>query len=333
MHGPPDVGRWPWLAVAVGLAVLAVATLPRPAPATLALQRPATTPSVSRVDHTWANAMHGLPRLTRHGAVEGEGLPVGRNGEWNPAAVAPPAAPQPSGLSAASVWLAAAGCCAAVAAALARRPSPSARESVPLPLGGDSSPTKGWGASVAATAMAVGAALAPVALDAAVVAPPALAAEKRVLAEIDGSGFLFKDKLRVEAFEDPKIPGVTLYLSDFERPLTEKLQKDFFSDPTSAGLTCAAQGALVPKEQLPAVEEVFNEAKSLFTKSLRVDRVYDAKQRTVLYVAYSTRLDKSEDSNKSRFKSSLCAVPLASRPATPADSPPSLAGPAEAVAP
>ncbi len=32
--------------------------------------------------------------------------------------------------------------------------------------------------------------------------------------------------------------------------------------------------------------------------------------RTAVYVSYNTRLDKSDDSNKSRFKSSLCAVNL-----------------------
>ena len=32
--------------------------------------------------------------------------------------------------------------------------------------------------------------------------------------------------------------------------------------------------------------------------------------RTAVYVSYNTRLDKGDDSNKSRFKSSLCAVNL-----------------------
>lgn len=41
------------------------------------------------------------------------------------------------------------------------------------------------------------------------------------------------------AFQDPKVEGVTIYLADFERPITEKLAKDFFDDPTSTSLTCA----------------------------------------------------------------------------------------------
>lgn len=41
------------------------------------------------------------------------------------------------------------------------------------------------------------------------------------------------------AFQDPKVEGVTIYLADFERPINEKLAKDFFDDPTSTSLTCA----------------------------------------------------------------------------------------------
>lgn len=31
-----------------------------------------------------------------------------------------------------------------------------------------------------------------------------------------------------------KVKGVALYVSDFQRPITERLQKNFFSDPTQA---------------------------------------------------------------------------------------------------
>jgi hypothetical protein len=74
---------------------------------------------------------------------------------------------------------------------------------------------------------------------------PALAAEgSRVVGEISGSGLVFKDTLRVESFDDPKVKGVTLYLTNFERPLTERLQKDFFSDPSASSLTCIRSGPL-----------------------------------------------------------------------------------------
>jgi catabolite regulation protein CreA len=47
-------------------------------------------------------------------------------------------------------------------------------------------------------------------------------------------GLIFKDQIKVNAFEDPKVKGVQLYITDFERPVTERLQKNFFSDPTQA---------------------------------------------------------------------------------------------------
>jgi catabolite regulation protein CreA len=57
-------------------------------------------------------------------------------------------------------------------------------------------------------------------------------------------------------------------------------------------------------------EEVFSEARSLLFKTVRVRRLYDADANALIYVSFSTRFDKNDDANKSRFKSSICAVPL-----------------------
>jgi CreA protein len=53
-------------------------------------------------------------------------------------------------------------------------------------------------------------------------------------------------------------------------------------------------------------------------KDLRVQRIYDEDKKAVIYVSFNTRLDKGDDSNKSRFKSSLCAVALEDTPAASA---------------
>ena len=55
-------------------------------------------------------------------------------------------------------------------------------------------------------------------------------------------------------------------------------------------------------------EEVFSEARSLLFKTLKVRRVYDEESNTIVYVSYSDKLLKDQDDNKSRFKSSLCAL-------------------------
>ena len=111
-----------------------------------------------------------------------------------------------------------------------------------------------------------------------------------------------------------QVKGVTLYVSNFQRPLTERLSKDFFNDPSYASVGCArSSGSVSIADNInmtPQGEEVFEESKSLLFKTLRVQRLYDKEKNTVVYVSFNTRLDKNEDSNKSRFKSSICAVNL-----------------------
>lgn len=139
---------------------------------------------------------------------------------------------------------------------------------------------------------------------------------------------------------------MTLYISNFQRPLTERLSKDFFTDPSDASVSCAKTGkiqiadniaigkngevrtpfcsdemmlsscvqqaSLIATYVVPyiSLQEVFEESRSLLFKTLRVQRIYDQEKNTMVYVSFNTRLDKNADSNKSRFKSSLCAVNL-----------------------
>ncbi|CAM9386530.1 unnamed protein product [Ascophyllum nodosum] len=139
----------------------------------------------------------------------------------------------------------------------------------------------------------------------------AAAADKRTIGEISASGLFFKDKLNVEAFSDPKVKGVTLYLSDFSRPMADKLVKgDFFSDPSSASLFCVRSGPMEVSagiETSKEGEELFKEDRSFF-KSIVVRRLYDKEANNVVYVSFSSKLNANSDNNKSRFKSSLCAL-------------------------
>uniref|UniRef100_A0A7S3PVU6 Uncharacterized protein n=1 Tax=Chaetoceros debilis TaxID=122233 RepID=A0A7S3PVU6_9STRA len=138
-------------------------------------------------------------------------------------------------------------------------------------------------------------------------------AESRLVGEIAGSGIVFKDTLTVESFDDPKVKGVTLYISNFQRPLNERLKKDFFNDPSFASVACAKTGPIVVADNIvigKQGEEVFEENRSLLFKQLKVQRIYDKEKNTVVYVSFNTRLDKNSDDNKSRFKSSTCALGL-----------------------
>ena len=143
-----------------------------------------------------------------------------------------------------------------------------------------------------------------------------LAESSRLVGQIQGSGLVFKDTLEIESFDDPKVQGVTLYISNFQRPITERLSaKNFLQDPSTASVACAktVPGPIRVADNIETGkggEEVFEESKSLLFKTLRVQRIYDQEKNTVVYVSFNTRLDKNDDSNKSRFKSSICAVAL-----------------------
>ena len=71
-----------------------------------------------------------------------------------------------------------------------------------------------------------------------------------------------------------QVAGVQLYLSDFQRPVAEKLAKgDVFSDPSQGGLSCSHRGKVVVStgaSRDKGGEEVFSEQKSLVFKSLKV---------------------------------------------------------------
>ena len=138
-------------------------------------------------------------------------------------------------------------------------------------------------------------------------------ADSRLVGEIAGSGIVFKDTLNIESFDDQKVKGVTLYISNFQRPLNERLSKDFFNDPSFASVACAKTGPISIADNIGTGkqgEEVFEENRSLLFKQLRVQRIYDKEKNTVIYASFNTRLDKNSDTNKSRFKSSVCAVNL-----------------------
>eukprot|EP00441_Pelagodinium_beii_P037516 CAMPEP_0197628832 /NCGR_PEP_ID=MMETSP1338-20131121/6961_1 /TAXON_ID=43686 ORGANISM="Pelagodinium beii, Strain RCC1491" /NCGR_SAMPLE_ID=MMETSP1338 /ASSEMBLY_ACC=CAM_ASM_000754 /LENGTH=219 /DNA_ID=CAMNT_0043199833 /DNA_START=113 /DNA_END=772 /DNA_ORIENTATION=+ len=133
-----------------------------------------------------------------------------------------------------------------------------------------------------------------------------------VIGEIGTSGLVFKDTLNVERITDPKVSGVTLYQTDFSKSGIDKMMSGNLlqSDSGNSGLACIADGKVLIKPDLSkdkGGEEIFNETKGL-GKSLKVRRVYDEKSKNLVYVVYTERLQKGEDANGSRFKSSACAI-------------------------
>ena len=80
-----------------------------------------------------------------------------------------------------------------------------------------------------------------------------------------------------------------------------------------SGLACSRRGAPLKVGNVDTSaegEDVVSEAKSLLFKTLRVKRIVDKEANALVYVSYSTRINKDDDSNKARFASSLCTVSM-----------------------
>ena len=97
----------------------------------------------------------------------------------------------------------------------------------------------------------------------------------------------------VEAFTDPKVAGVTCHLVRFDRSVLDRLTKgNWFENPSNSAITCERTGPIVIGKIAtgPKGEEVFSQRLSLFFKSMAVRRIYDRKNDTLLYIAYSRQV-------------------------------------------
>jgi CreA protein len=99
-------------------------------------------------------------------------------------------------------------------------------------------------------------------------------------------------KIVITAFDDPKVGGVTCYVA---RPKTGGLKGAIgvAEDPSIASVSCAQTGAITFSDKIngrPEGEKVFDESRSLIFKVLQIDRMYDKKNGSLVYVARTTRL-------------------------------------------
>ena len=111
-------------------------------------------------------------------------------------------------------------------------------------------------------------------------------------------------KIIVEDYDDPKVSGVTCYLS---RAKTGGLKGAFglAEDRAEASIACRQIGPIAFNAgKLEKQEEMFNERISLVFKKLRVIRMVDAKRNALVYLTYSDRVIEGYPQN------SVTAVPL-----------------------
>jgi CreA protein len=111
------------------------------------------------------------------------------------------------------------------------------------------------------------------------------------------------DKVVIEAFDDPKVGGVTCYVS---RAKTGGFWSWFgmAEDVSEAAIACRQVADIHFTGTLPRQEIVFTERMSLLFKTLHVVRSVDSKRNTLVYMTYSDRVISGSP------KSSVTAVPV-----------------------
>ena len=111
------------------------------------------------------------------------------------------------------------------------------------------------------------------------------------------------DKIVVDAYDDPKVGGVTCYVSR-ARTGGYKGALGLAEDKSEASIACRQTGPITFTKPLDAQEDVMSERISLVFKKLRVVRMVDAPRNTLVYLTYSDRLIEGSPQN------SVTAVPV-----------------------
>ena len=113
--------------------------------------------------------------------------------------------------------------------------------------------------------------------------------------------------ISIEAVADPQVEGVVCHLAYFNRSFWDRIsQGDWFEDPSYSALDCSVTGpiSIGNISTRPGGQEIFREGRSLIWKSLRVTRVYDKANNSLVYLAHARELQLGSG------KMSLSVVPL-----------------------
>jgi len=113
--------------------------------------------------------------------------------------------------------------------------------------------------------------------------------------------FTLKD-IKLNTLVDPIVPGVTCHIASVEANLS-------LSDPSDSSIACRQTGEITSTmiakiDRSKSGEVVFKKSKSIFFKTMKVRRIYDAQNQTLMYLSYATK------ETSGSFKHSLSTVPL-----------------------
>jgi CreA protein len=119
--------------------------------------------------------------------------------------------------------------------------------------------------------------------------------------------------ITIDAVSDPEISGVTCHVTYFDRSVIDRLKNgNWFEDPSNNSIACRQTGPIEigDIELSEEGEEVFREGLSLIWKKLVVNRIYDKKNNTLIYLAHSRELTDGS------AKMSISTIPLFGQPVT-----------------
>ncbi|ALO36569.1 catabolite regulation protein CreA [Colwellia sp. MT41] len=113
--------------------------------------------------------------------------------------------------------------------------------------------------------------------------------------------FTLKD-IKINTLIDPLVPGITCHIANVEDTFS-------LSDPSDSSISCRQTGlissVMIAKiDKSKSGEVVFKKSKSIFLKTMKVRRIFDAKNQTLMYLSYATK------ETSGSFKHSLSTVPL-----------------------
>ena len=117
-------------------------------------------------------------------------------------------------------------------------------------------------------------------------------------------------KIVVDAFDDPKVKGVTCYVS---RAKTGGIKGGLglAEDKAEASIECTQVGPVsFTGEALRQQEEVFTERISLVFKKLRVVRMVDSSRNTLVYLTYSDRVIEGSPQNSVTAVALPAGIPI-----------------------
>lgn len=124
---------------------------------------------------------------------------------------------------------------------------------------------------------------------------------KNEVGDVSLGVFTTKD-IKLDAINDPIVTGVTCHVSSIEANLD-------FSDPSDSSIACRQTGPITAEmiakiDKSKNGEVLFSKSKSIFFKSMKIRRIYDTENQTLMYLSYSTK------ETSGSFKHSLSTVPL-----------------------